>query len=410
MPAPNVDLVFVIDASESMQPCFDELRQHLGEILKPMQGYISKVRFGLVAQSAGGTRGVAVYDHQFLCGAGPETLQKLYALPKDAIDAQGEFFTDDVNKFSSALEAINPQGNEDMLVALDVALDFPFSPVANTKRVVAMFSDEKFEDGISLDAHNSKIPDLIKKIQDRHIQLFVAIPDSDAIQQLAEVDRSEVELVDGGIGLSNVDFRQLLGQMGKSISGSMLQSTAEPNYQRALFGQDGWSVERAISSHNREVILRVGEKATLNNSLPIEHIHVQMTWTKAIDLDLHAFYRLKSGNKGEVYYVNKSGPNIELDYDAGVGDKAGHNEENIDVSRLEDFDQIIFATKIFGDGDRFSDYDGKVIIETNCGDKIMVPLSAQKLGRWCSIASINNESELPEVININQVHDEEPEI
>jgi hypothetical protein len=44
MPAQNVDLVFVIDSSESMQPCFDALRTHLDKIIQPMQGYVSKVR------------------------------------------------------------------------------------------------------------------------------------------------------------------------------------------------------------------------------------------------------------------------------------------------------------------------------------------------------------------------------
>lgn len=58
---------------------------------------------------------------------------------------------------------------------------------------------------------------------------------------MASVDRAEVELVGGqGGGLAEVDFKQLFAQMGKSISGSSLQLSAEPSYQRALFGQDQW--------------------------------------------------------------------------------------------------------------------------------------------------------------------------
>jgi hypothetical protein len=126
MPALNVDLVFVIDASESMQPCFDALRTHLDKIIQPMQGYVSKVRFGLVAQSAGSVRGVAKYDHQFLCGSGMEALKKLYQKGANDPDPRNEFFTDDPKKFATALAALKPQGTEEMLLALDVAADFPF--------------------------------------------------------------------------------------------------------------------------------------------------------------------------------------------------------------------------------------------------------------------------------------------
>ena len=36
MQAINVDVVLVIDASESMRPCIDQLRKHLRELIKPM--------------------------------------------------------------------------------------------------------------------------------------------------------------------------------------------------------------------------------------------------------------------------------------------------------------------------------------------------------------------------------------
>ena len=44
----------------------------------------------------------------------------------------------------------------------------------------------------------------------------------------------------GGQGLASVDFKTLLGQMGKSISVSSLQGGQEERYERALFGQDKW--------------------------------------------------------------------------------------------------------------------------------------------------------------------------
>jgi len=58
-------------------------------------------------------------------------------------------------------------------------------------------------------------------------------------QQLSEANGSEIEDV-GGQGLTTVDFKALLGQMGKSISIASLQGALEEKYERALFGQDQW--------------------------------------------------------------------------------------------------------------------------------------------------------------------------
>jgi uncharacterized protein involved in tellurium resistance len=411
MPSLNVDIVFVIDASESMQPCFDALRTHLDKVIQPMQGYVSKVRFGLVAQSAGSVRGVAKYDHQFLCGSGMEAMKTLYQRGPNDPDPRNEFFTADPKKFATSLAALKPQGNEEMLLALDVAADFPFGPVNNTKRVIALFSDEPFEGGISKDAPNAKIPALSKKLMDRHIQLFVAIPDSPAAQELGQVDRSEIELVDGGNGLKGVDFKQLLGQMGKSISGSSLQATGEPSYQRAIFGQNSWDSTRTISGADRDVVLRVGESANLDASSPIENIRVRLNWTKPIDLDLHAFYTLSNGSEHHVFFMCREDVKVHLDHDAGIGDRGGQNEENIFVEELKGISQIVFATEIFGDGDRFCDYDGKVVVETGGGEKITVPLSAQQRGTWCTITRIDNrDPSQPKVINVNTVSDTEPSL
>ena len=43
----NVDIVFVIDASGSMRPCFEGLANNMDEIVRPLQGYNLNVRLGL---------------------------------------------------------------------------------------------------------------------------------------------------------------------------------------------------------------------------------------------------------------------------------------------------------------------------------------------------------------------------
>lgn len=259
MANPNADIVFVIDASESMQPCFDALRSHLDAILQPMQGSVSKVRFGLVAQSAGKLRGRAIYDHRFLCGADLDVLQRLYRRGPNDSDPREEFFTSDARRFASVLAEIKPQGNEEMLVALDVAADFPFGPIADNKRVIALFSDEPFEEGVLAGELNARIPEIIEKLQRRRIHLFMAVPESEAALELAMADRSEAEFVDGGNGLQAVDFKLLLGQMGKSISGSSVQAADEPPYTRALFGQDAWTDQDVVSGAIRSQVAQAGE-------------------------------------------------------------------------------------------------------------------------------------------------------
>jgi hypothetical protein len=259
MPSPNVDLVLVIDASESMQPCFDALRVHLDKLILPLQGYAARLRFGLVAQSAGSDRGQAIYDHQFLCGSGLQAIKKLYQRGPNDPDPRNEFFTADPKRLTAALKALKPQGNEEMLVALDVAADFPFGPLSNTKRVIALYSDEPFEDGVTKGGSSRLISKLMDKLEARHIKLFMAVPEGSAGQELTTVDGASVRYINGGDGLKSVDFGQLLGQMGKSISVASLQSAKEPPYERALFGQNGWTDKEVASLEMREKIGHAGE-------------------------------------------------------------------------------------------------------------------------------------------------------
>jgi tellurite resistance protein TerA len=145
----------------------------------------------------------------------------------------------------------------------------------------------------------------------------------------------------------------------------------------------------------------------------------KLTWKQAVDLDLHAFYILKNGKFGHIYYSEKGkidrSPYISLDQDAGVGNTAGDNEENLMIGSLKDIKEVIFATNIFrffdsfSSGDNFAKYDGKVIIKTDAGDHIEVPLNSSEIGKWCIIAKIDNSDETkPKIININKVQQKEP--
>lgn len=411
MPAPNVDIVFVLDASESMKPCFDALRQHLNAILQPMQGFVNNVRFGLLAHFAAPHGGKAIYEHTFLGGQGPEMLPKLYG-QGSANDA--DFFVTDGNVFARKLSEVRLGANEEMLVALDTALDFPFGELSNTKRVVAMFSDEKLEDGLEEGKYNDKIPAIIDKIHARKIKLFAAMPGSVGLYELAQADQSEIEEVADGNGLGGVDFAKLLGQMGKSISGSSLQATSEPAYKKALFGQDKWGSEgRIVDASVREQVLAVGESATLDTSKPITNIRVRMDWTQGDTfLDVHAFYKMaETGATERVGWdCRNNDDGIHLSEDPDLTDTQKYF--NMTVGSLQGFKKILIAANIFeAEAGRWSDYDGKLRLETSNGDKIELTLSAQEVGSWCVIAMIDNSNpSAPRVVNINRVCQEEPTI
>ena len=151
-----------------------------------------------------------------------------------------------------------------------------------------------------------------------------------------------------------------------------------------------------------------------------------LQWNAAVDLDVHAFFRLKGGDKdGHVFFQSKGSkknpPYIHLDKDMGVGNVGGNNQEIITIGTLANVESILIATNIFSskskffdfmaEGDNFGKYDGKIKLVTNVSNEIDVPLTSKNPGRWCVIALIDNSDPYsPIVTNINQVTDSEPNI
>ena len=122
---------------------------------------------------------------------------------------------------------------------------------------------------------------------------------------------------------------------------------------------------------NKITLEKKGQSSKINLSkekVVLKNIKVKLSWTKAVDLDMHAFFMGKDGNVGHVYFGNKTSGDISLDQDAGVGNRAGNNEENLTVKSLSNYRYILFATNIFRflpflhRNESFSSYDGKVIV------------------------------------------------
>ena len=148
----------------------------------------------------------------------------------------------------------------------------------------------------------------------------------------------------------------------------------------------------------------------------LENVKVTLAWTAKVDLDLHAFYRLKNGKTGQVFFGSKGAlekaPFIKLDKDMGVGNTGGDNKETLLIGDLSQIECIIFATNIFrffGRGrENFSRYDGRVILTTSLGE-VTVPLTSETPGSWAVIAKVENKHQ-PVITNINQILERQPEL
>jgi tellurite resistance protein TerA len=146
-------------------------------------------------------------------------------------------------------------------------------------------------------------------------------------------------------------------------------------------------------------------------------IKVRMTWHSGVDLDLHAFYRLKDGRTGHVYFGDKgslkASPWIALDQDAAVDRRAGDHEEILTIAKIDAVHTVLFAANIFTLGgllgfgnENFARYDGVVTVSTGDQD-IVAALASTEPGRWAVIAQIDNSS-TPRVTRIDRVLKKQP--
>jgi hypothetical protein len=247
MPGRGVaDILFCLDASGSMQPCFDAVRRHIGDFLAGLsaggQSWDWRVDFlaHRASETAGWLQSSAVFDLQTSrCAGAQSVIAALYGSRQSA----DELFTRDLAVFQRGLSRLSAQGDEAALVALDCCLDFPWRDDAGSHRIVIMLTDEAFETGCVLGPQRTALPQLIDKLQRLKILLYLVAPESAVFEKLAEVDKSEYAVSDRkGNGLTDVDFGGLMRQIGKSVSASQSQvGVRRLEIPRGIFGQATWN-------------------------------------------------------------------------------------------------------------------------------------------------------------------------
>jgi hypothetical protein len=233
-----VDVVFCIDASGSMAPCIDGVRKNLDVFLDALGGDANRAidcRLDFLVHSCGEDGGL--FRSVSLNKSGVDLIAALYGQsPKPEA-----FFTTDRESVRRALKSVSVYGDEAMLIALDLALDFPWRPQAGCHRVVILLTDEPLEANAVWPAQQAMLDPIIDKVQRLGIKLYLVGPASPGLDTLSEADKCLYQKATQQYdGLGSIDFSKVLQQIGKSVSASVLQGRPEAGVKRALFGQDEW--------------------------------------------------------------------------------------------------------------------------------------------------------------------------
>lgn len=239
------DVVFCLDASDSMKPCIDGVKAHIASFLEGLKSDQQRtwdVRFDFLAhKTVTGEDGMIGHIHDSLHQneVGNDVLECLYLG-----SGNGRFFTSDIDEFKRGLAKVEVLGDEGPLIALDSCLDFPWRKADQCHRVIIFMTDEPFETSIAPEIEKPFLEEILQKAADLKILLFIVAPESSAYEELSELDKSEYEVVESNsAGLSDVDFRKLLSGIGKSVSVSTANQQGAPvekEIKKGIFGQTGW--------------------------------------------------------------------------------------------------------------------------------------------------------------------------
>lgn len=148
-----------------------------------------------------------------------------------------------------------------------------------------------------------------------------------------------------------------------------------------------------------------------------KQLKVSLIWTSAVDLDLMAFYKTKTGQVGGVYSDNYAGgslgnlnsfPFMQLSGDEGVGAKGGDNREEMSIINLDQIEELYICAINFTDASQgsnkvFADYDARVEVATDRGDTYVVSLDSATPGTVAVLCKFKSGFMGAELVNDSSV-------
>jgi len=207
----KVDIVFCLDASGSMTPCIEGVKDHIRQFVEGLKTNPSFTqidwRLGIVAHDS----------------------DRFYVLD----------FTTDLTRFQEALTQITPGGDEFTLPALDWSLDFPWRE--RVHRVVILFTDEPLETGHDPSRQQSHFDELIQKIQDLRAMVYFVGPSCEEYEHIGKIARCYFEPIEEHEDFYQTDFQKVLERIGRTVSGSLTPQgqSVTKTIQHDLYGIKG---------------------------------------------------------------------------------------------------------------------------------------------------------------------------
>ncbi len=149
--------------------------------------------------------------------------------------------------------------------------------------------------------------------------------------------------------------------------------------------------------------MELKQKGASANLGAFKQLKVSLIWTSAVDLDLMAFYKTKDGRTGGVYSDNYAGgsmgdlnafPWMQLSGDAGVDATGGDNQEDMLLAKLDDFEELYICALNFtdasaGNNNTFGQYDARVEVVTDRGEKHSINLDSSQQGSVAVLAKFS---------------------
>ena len=182
----NVDIVFVIDDSASMEPVIDGVENNINSFIDTLQNSGKKVDFRI---------GFELYGNELFTNCN---------------------LTSNVQHFKQTLQENRKNetgGGELTLLAVDMAADHDWRDKCH--RYIIIFTNEPLSTNNEYQKQLTKYDELIQKLKDLHIKIIFLGKDCPDYRRFKEIKHCSYEPIDN---YDNVDYSELLETIGKSVS------------------------------------------------------------------------------------------------------------------------------------------------------------------------------------------------